>query len=182
MSTTARAGSAALTVDQQAVIVAIDRVSEGAGSRFRIAATAALEDIADAARSRWPVRTGRSRDAFVVASTVTGDAVAVTLANTATAPRWGFYAYRIKWSVRTKESIDAQVRGYGANATTAEGREAAEAFARKRIERQHGKGAPSAEVAGKQPWRILVLGPSKGAEQALITTAQADLDRLAGAT
>ena len=70
MSTTARAGSASLTVDQQAVIDTIDRVSDGAGTRFRVAAAAALEDIADAARSRWPVRTGRSRDAFVVSSTV----------------------------------------------------------------------------------------------------------------
>ena len=182
MSTTARAGSAVLTVDQQNVIDTIDRVSEGAGSRFRSAATAALEEIADTARARWPVRTGRSRQAFQVYSTVQGDAVAVTLANTATAPKWGYYAYKIKWSVRTRDSIDAEVRSYGAKATTAEGRAAGEAYGRRRLERKHGKGAPTAELAGKQPWRVLVRTPFETGEQALITTAQADLDRLAGAT
>lgn len=173
-------GRIGLTIDQSAVMDAADRVSDGAATRFSLLATAALERLADEARAQWPVRTGRSRDAFRVAQRITGDAVAVSLVNEATAPRWGFYAYKIKWSVRTRESIDAEVRGYGARAETQAGARAAEGWARRRIERRHGRGAPSAALASRRPWQVLVLTPARAREADLVAEARDDLARLAG--
>lgn len=174
------AGSVGLTIDQRSVVDAVDRVSDGAGSRFRVIATAALERLADEARAQWPVRTGRSRDAFRVVDRLTAESIAVSLVNEATAPRWGFYAYKIRWSVRTRQSIDAEIRTYSERATSAEGASAAEAWARRKIERRHGKGAPSAAVAGKRPWQVLVLTPARAREADLVAEARADLARLAG--
>jgi hypothetical protein len=185
MSSTVQAGDVRIQVDLDRVIESLDAVSDGAAGSFLRTARATLEGVRDDALPRWPVRTGRSRDSFRVAGTATGDQLQVSLSNDASSSRWGPYAYKIRWSVRTKASIDAEIARRDAQiarGTTAQARAAIARSLRDDVSKRYGKGAPTPALAGKQPWRVLVRDPGTKAGEAMAIELQADLARLAGGT
>lgn len=105
MADTYTSGAASIKVDDAAVIATLDRVSDGAASQFLARTDQVLDPLAPAARARWPVRTGVSRDGFVRSRGITENRVENRLENRASSS-YGFYAYKIKWSTRTKQSLD----------------------------------------------------------------------------
>jgi len=174
-----QSGAARIEVDQAELLRRLDQVSDGAGTRFVQRASRVLGGLQADAVSRWPVRTGTSRGAFRVQSRITESAATVDLANTARSGRWGAYAFKIRWSVRTQASLEAEADRAADRAKDPGGAAAIRAFWRRRLTRTHGKGAPSAALAGKQPWRVLVRTPGQKAAQAMIGDLREDLDRLA---
>ena len=192
MPDTFRVGSASIEVNQDNLRKLLDQASKGASESFVRQAEAELRPIMAGAVARWPVRSGRSRDAFRIATTLRPASIEVAIVNDATSGSWGAYAYKIRWSVRTKASLDAEaasvsgddakwaaVRIAKETGHRATSQQLAEAW-RRRLTKRHGQGAPDEASAGKQPWRVLVENPGKVALNRLIPRLQADLDRLAG--
>ena len=181
MSETYRSGAASVTVDQDRLVDLLDRTSEGAASRFITASGGVLDRIREDAQAEWPVRTGRSLEAFRVETRINEDAIRVVLLNDARSGRWGAYAYKIKWSIRTKSSLDAEADRAAARGTTSGARSSIRKYWRRRLTRAHGEGAPSARRAGQRPWIVLVRRPSKAKKTTgpLIDRLRADLALLA---
>lgn len=181
-----QAGNVRIAIDTDKVIEALDRVGAGAASSFVRGARTTLEGIRDEAKPHWPVRTGLSRDSFQVTTRISRDELSVSLLNTAK-NRWGEYAYKIRWSVRTAMSLDAEIAKRNAEIEREVARgNSPEAKARIRRSRRfslrdlHGDGAPSAATAGKQPWRVLVKTPGERAGIKLALKLQTELNTLAG--
>lgn len=177
-----QAGDVRIAIDTDRVIEALDRVGAGAASSFVRGARTTLEGVRDEAKPRWPVRTGLSRDSFEVTTRISRDELSVSLLNTAS-NRWGPYPYKIRWSVRTKESLDTEIARR--NAMIARGKTPAAQAAIRRSMRTslrdlHGEGAPSAALAGKQPWRVLVRTPGEQQAVKLALELQTELNTLAG--
>jgi hypothetical protein len=150
------AGDVVAEVDTSAAEAALRAVGARAAAAFVRSAQAELWDLAEPyrTRERWPVRTGQSADAFGTAVRERREAVGVALHNDAR-NRWGAYAYKVRWSVRTADSLLAEARAWGARGRTPESREKLERMRLRRLHRTHGQGAPSAQLAGRQPWREL---------------------------
>jgi hypothetical protein len=176
-----QAGDVRIQIDTNGVIETLDRIGSGAASQFVRASLRTLESVQAAARPRWPVRTGRSRDAFEIETSVRGEQLAVSLANTAT-NRWGAYAYKIRWSVRTRESLTRELEAKVLSGKTAEARARLLKYWTPRITGRHGEGAPDAAHAGKQPWRVLVRQPGEAKALQLARELQTELNTLAGRT
>tara|TARA_R110002167_G_scaffold42219_2_gene128381 strand:+ start:8 stop:598 length:591 start_codon:yes stop_codon:yes gene_type:complete len=187
-------GAATVTVLDDEVVALGDRVTKGAVSSFLRAARGVMSEVVDEAIPLWPVKTGRSRDSMRIDDRLTTDRISVIASNASG------YGYFIKYSLRTKEQLDAEAKRVGYNAGTdaaerTETRIAYATFARKfnrraspgelaafwrsRLTRFHGKGAPSERVAGKNVWAWQVKRPAKQHEAELIAEARADLDELA---
>ena len=168
-----RSGPASIEIKDGALLASLDRVSEGAASSFIRRATSLLEGVKTGAMARWPVRSGKSRAGFSIASRLTEKEIRVSLYNSQP------YAYKIRWSVRTSESIEAEIDKAAARGVSSE----TQAKIRKRFSRKlyaiHGKGAPDATVAGKSPWVLYVRRPSISALSAAMPDLQADLNKLA---
>lgn len=197
---TFRSGQSSITVDQADLIKKLDSVTDGAASSFIDRANDVLDTIEPPARTRWPVRTGKSKAAFGRRQKLTPDAIEVALENSAQAPRWGAYAYRIRWSVRTKAGLDAEaaqmrpdsqeVQDYWREARAAgkvkrrkpgqKSKMNLSVWWRSKLTARHGQGAPTEELAGKQPWRVLVRDPGMKQSDALVKDLQTDLAKLAG--
>lgn len=198
-------GPASIVFDQSAVIAHIDRVSSGAASSFIKRATQAQDPIAADAVAQWPVgqdqNKPRSRDLFARRTRITPDALAVDLTNTASPRRGkrGLYPFGIRWSVRTKAGIQAEIAALTPESQSVQNywkaaRAKGQVKKRKpgqkskytlrqwwgaKLKKRHGQGAPSAELAGKQPWRVLVIVPGTRAGKALVEQVRADLAALA---
>lgn len=179
MSQSYQEGMARVDVAVEAAVVAIDRVTEGAASSFVRQGRATLKQIQTAAEARWPVRTGLSRRSLTIATSITPDLLAVSMRNTAT-NRWGSYAYKIRWSVRTEAELTRELEAKVQRGATPAAQAALARYWQRRIQGVHGQGAPSAELAGKQPWRVLVLAPGEQRRMALADALRADLSKLAG--
>ena len=173
-----RSGSAEITVDQDALIRLLDRVSSGAASSFFDRSESVLEEIEADAVTAWPVRTGRSRAAFRRERRISETRLQNALLNDAR-NRWGSYAYKIRYSVRTKASLDAEAARVASRGETPAAREAIRAYWRRRLTRRHGEGAPNERLAGRRPWLEFVRKPGKRAGRRLTETLRDDLSALA---
>jgi hypothetical protein len=160
------------------VIRLLDRTSDGAATSFFQWTDTALDQIQADAVAGWPVRTGRSKAAFRRERRVTEIRLQNVLLNDAR-NRWGAYAYKIRWSVRTKASLDAEAARVAARGESPEAREAIRRYWRRRLTRRHGEGAPSEQLAGKQPWRELVRKPARKTTPTLVGWLRRDLYALA---
>ncbi len=107
--TTEKSGAAAIVVDQTALLKLLDRTADGAASNFVRVVTAELEERQVEAIRVWPVRSGRSRRSFAVQTRIREDVIEVAITNDAKS-NWGFYAYKIRNSVRTRESLEREAR------------------------------------------------------------------------
>lgn len=149
----------------------VDRASAGAASDFIEGCRPTLETIRGDAISRWPVRTGASRDAFALSSSVTATEVRANLVNTAA------YGYFVKYSKWTAADIAAYVTDKSKDGTAPKQLAAAVGRA---MYRKHGLGAPSESVAGKSAWTLNVQRPAKAALAELLPRLRASMGRLAG--
>lgn len=172
-------GGVQISVDDAAFLAAIDRVSDGAGSSFLARCRPALETIRDGALARWPVRTGASKAGFALRNQASMTEVRASLTNTAT-NQWGAYAFKIRYSRWTTADLAARVEEAAGRAKTPEAADRIRRRMRSKLKWRHGAGAPSDEVAGKQPWLLLVRRPLQASRTALIPQLQADINRLAG--
>ena len=181
-------GAATVTVLDEEVVALGDRVTKGAVSSFLRAARGVMSEVVDEAIPLWPVKTGRSRDSMRIDDRLTTDRLSVIASNAAS------YGYFIKYSLRTKKEIDAEIKlatggdrvqtqiAYATFARKFKRRASPgelAAFWRSRLTRFHGKGAPSERVAGKNVWAWQVKRPAKQHEAELIAEVRADLDELA---
>lgn len=174
MADTYRSGSAAITVEQTAMLRLLDRVSDGAGTQFVERARAELGAIMASAVDQWPVRTGLSKSSFRLRVEITESELRVAIGNPARASTWP--VHKIRWSVRTKESLDAEVRSRAAQSQNST---KSEAYWRRELRRRHGEGAPTAALAGRQPWAVLVRTPARKAAKPMIEALRAQLAALA---
>lgn len=172
-------GGVQISVDDAAFLAAIDRVSDGAGSSFLARCRPALEGIREGAVARWPVRTGASRAAFALQNTASATEVRASLTNSARSG-WGPYAFKIRYSRWTTADLAARVEEAAGRAKTPEAADRIRVRMRSKLKWRHGAGAPSDEVAGKQPWLLLVRRPLQASRAALVPQLQADINKLAG--
>jgi len=178
MPETYRSGVASIEVDQDQLIRLLDRTSEGAASSFIQETDQILDEIEAAAVASWPVRTGLSRRSFRRELRLSEIRIQNVLLNDAR-NRWGSYAYKIRWSVRTQDSLDAEADRVAARGDSPAAREAIRQYWRRRLTRKHGQGAPTARLAGRRAWLELVRKPGKKAGQTLTETLRRDLVALA---
>ena len=178
MPQTFRDGAAQITVDQDALIRLLDRVSSGAASSFFSRSDVILEEIEADAVTAWPVRTGRSRAAFKRERRISETRLQNALLNDAR-NRWGSYAYKIRFSVRTRASLDAEAVRVASRGETPAAREAIRAYWRRRLTRRHGQGAPTEALAGRRPWLEFVRKPGKKRGRRLTESLRDDLSTLA---
>lgn len=106
----AAAGTSKVIFDLREVMAEVDRITAGAASTFIKAAHRQMDPVVAEARTGklWPVRTGASKAATETQDRIEPDYIKVvalsTLART----------YRIRWSVRTAESLDNEARNWSA--------------------------------------------------------------------
>lgn len=176
--TTEKSGNAAIVVDQTALLALLDRTADGAASNFvRVVGAELREREAEAVRV-WPVRSGLSRRSFRVVTRIREDVIEVAIENDAKS-RWGFYAYKIKNSVRTRDSLEREAKQWADRG----GDPAAQArifdFRWRALRRIHGEGARNAAEAGKNSWSIYVRKPAEQRRATIVAELQADLAKLA---
>lgn len=176
--TTARTGSATVTLDDAALFAALDRVSDGAASRFAARADGILSGIATTARPRWPHMTGLSQRSFKTETRFKSTEIATSLLNDA-AQNGRPYSYKTNWSVRTKASLDAEADRVSQRGLTPESAAKIRDHWRARLTRRHGEGAPSEDLAGKNCWAMLVRAPARREMTRQLPDFQQDLSRLA---
>lgn len=174
-----RSGAATVIVEQGNLRRALDRVSDGAASSFISNVDRVLDPIRDAAVQRWPVATGRSKRAFQRVHNITENHIEVAERNTARSGRFGFYAFRIRFSVRTRQSLEAEVERMAARGKTPASQDKLRQHWRKKLKKRHGDGAPTEALAGQQPWRRFMRNPANRAVRKLVPKLRQDLDRLA---
>lgn len=177
--TTAKSGTTKITFSDAAFLRSVDLVSDGAASGFLATVRPSNVKIIDTARSRWPVRTGTSRDAFEILEEVTETKVKASIHNPATLGRWGLYAYKVKYSSWTKVDIQAYIEAGAAKGKTPEAQAAIRKTVSKKTFRTHGHGAPDEASQGKNVWSLLVRNPAKAALTPLLPLLQANLSKLA---
>lgn len=180
----AREGGAEIRVDDAAFIALVDRATEGAASSFIATVRPVLERIRGDAMAKWPVRSGVSKAAFEIRSAVTPTEIRVALVNEAQGKGkrggWGYYAYKIRYSIWTGVDVNARIEEAASRANSPEAADNIRAFMRSKMKRKHGSVAPSEEVAGKQPWLLWVRKPAKAALPELLPQLQTSMNRLAG--
>ena len=160
-------------MDTQAVLDRLDAVLDGAPGRFVARARSTLEDIQGEAEPRWPRATGRTAGAFRLATRLSENAAEVRLENPTP------YVFFTRWSVRLEQDLDNQAIEAGRRGKTAASQEAIRANTRRWLTRAHGRGAPTEQQAGKQPWVVLVRRPGTRALKTLLPELQDDLNTLA---
>jgi hypothetical protein len=179
MSERYTSGAASITVDDAALVRLLDRVSTGAASQFIDTTSGVLEGVKTGAVARWPVRTGRSRDGFNVRARAREDTLRVSLDNDATQRGRG-YAWYVRYSVRTRDSLRAQLEEAVQRGKTPEAQAAIRAHMAPRILGKSGqRGAPSPELAGVNVWARFVRRPATKAKREIVVTLREQLARLA---
>ncbi len=169
-----RAGSAAIEVDQDDLIRQLDRVTSGAATSFVTQTEAEFGELRAAALPTWPVRTGKSRDGIMIGHQLRPDLLRVTIADAEA------YTYYVKFSVRTRESIEREVEDAAARGGDGEAQAKIRRYYQRRLWRRHGKGAPTERLAGKHVWTTLIRNPARERRPMLIVRLQGDLKALAG--
>lgn len=175
MAKTFTSGSCSVSIDHGRLVMMLDKVSQGAASRFISLTTTMLEGVRDDALPTWPVRSGRSKSGLKIGTTVKADAIEVMIYDEQA------YTYKIKWSYLTKVDIDQDVAKAASRGLTPESQAKIEKVYRRKMEKKHGPGAPTEELSGKHVWTTSIRAPVKAKTQALVDTLQDDVLRLAGA-
>lgn len=175
---TVKSGDASIVVDQAALIALLDRTADGAASNFvRVVGAELREREAEAVRV-WPVRSGLSKRSFSVVTRIKADVIEVAIQNDAKS-RWGFYAYKIKNSVRTRESLQKEALQWSRRGTDPAAQARIFDFRWRQLRRIHGEGARSASEAGRNSWSVYVRKPAEQRRSAIVAELQADLAKLA---
>ena len=199
MAIVAKSGTATVKVEMDTVLMIADRIHDGAATTFLRAAHRQMDPTLVDAAASWMERTGLSKRSFVARDDISEDRIKVTALNTAKNAGYP-YPYVVKFSNRTKASIDAEVaRFVNANPLDADetlqqtkmaiaiskrtkaraSPSAIGAMKRAALFHDHGHGAPSAALAGRPAWSWLVRRVVKQREKALIEEARDALDKLA---
>lgn len=168
-----RSGQAGIELDQDLLIRQLDLVTDGAASSFVQRATQEIRGIETGAVSRWPQRTGRTAGGFSVTRSLTATAITVQLGNEQR------YTWWTRWSVRTEDSLDAEADRMASRGRDPSSQQTIRDFWRRRLTRAHGLGSPTAALAGKRPWSVLVQSPARKALRTLVPQLRGDLERLA---
>lgn len=168
--TTASSGSTTITYEDGPFLALIDRATKGAGSDFIETCRPTLEAIRGDAMARWPVRTGKSRDAFRLTSSVSETEVRASIQNTAD------YVYYIRYSRWTAADIRTRAHEEAAKGTAPD---RLETVILRKMYAKHGKGAPSDALVGKSAWVANVQRPAKDALNELLPKLRASMGRLA---
>ena len=175
---TVKSGDASIVVDQAALIALLDRTADGAAGNFvRVVGAELREREAEAVRA-WPVRSGLSKRSFSVVTRIREDVIEVAIQNDAKS-RWGFYAYKIKNSVRTRESLEKEALAWSRRGTDPGAQARIFDFRWRQLRRIHGEGARSAAEAGRNSWSVYVRKPAEQRRSAIVAELQADLAKLA---
>ncbi len=175
---TVKSGDASIVVDQAALIALLDRTADGAASNFVRVVGAELRERETEAVRVWPVRSGLSRRSFSVVTRIKADVIEVAIENDARS-RWGFYAYKIKNSVRTRQSLEDEARRAAERGDSPAAQARIFDFYWRRLRRVHGEGARSAAEAGRNSWSVYVRKPAEQRRSAIVAELQADLAKLA---
>lgn len=203
MAETYKTGQASITVEQAAYLKVLDKTADGAASSFLRHARAVLDPIVTQAARAYPKRTGEAASSMVVRDNVDIDSIEVTAYNEAKT-RTGYpYGYVLRFSIRTKQSLDMEalrktdqelfdeaLEETGSDPVlfarwfakkngrrmTAQDRVS---FYRRRLTRTHGQGAPDGRAAGKVAWGYLVRTPARKGTKRLIELTRTDLQKLA---
>lgn len=170
--TTASSGSTTINYDDTSFLALVDRATKGAASDFIATCRPTLEAIRGDAMAKWPVRTGKSRDAFRLSSTVTATEVRANIQNAAP------YVYYVKYSRWTAADLRTRAHEAAAKGTAPD---KLETYILGKLYAAHGKGAPSEALAGKSAWTTNVQRPAKDALTELLPRLRASMGRLAGA-
>jgi hypothetical protein len=170
--TTASLDSVTIKYGDTAFLALVDRATKGAASDFIATCRPTLEAIRGDAMSRWPVKTGKSRDAFRLTSSITATEVRANVENTS---GYGYYVKYSKWTAADLRTRATEAAKDG----TAPAR--LETYILAKLYKAHGKGAPSEAVAGKHAWTLTVQRPAKAALIDLLPKLRASMGRLAGA-
>lgn len=178
MADTYRSGPVTITVDQRAVLATLNKLFDGAGSRFTAQADRYLRVIERDARALAPVRSGTFRDSFKRAVIIASDGIAVTLSNDAPYGTKVRFARHVKGEVPA--SVQARAQQYAERATTPESKTAIIEHVYRRNRRRIAGGAPTEALRGKHAWTELVRKPFERGYGKFIDQVEADLLRLAG--
>jgi hypothetical protein len=175
---TVKSGDASIVVDQSALIALLDRTADGAAGNFvRVVGAELREREAEAVRV-WPVRSGLSKRSLSVVTRIRENVIEVAILNDARS-RWGFYAYKIKNSVRTRESLEREALAWSRRGTDPGAQARIFDHRWRQLRRIHGEGARSAAEAGRNAWSIYVRKPAEQRRSAIVAELQADLAKLA---
>lgn len=170
--TMASSDGVAIKYDDAKFLALVDRVTKGAASDFIATCRPTLDAIRGAAAARWPVRTGRSRAAFSLTSSISATEVRASIANTAG------YAYYVRYSRWTAADMRTRAKEEAAKGTAPD---RLEVVILRKMYQAHGRGAPNDAVASKSAWTVDVQRPAKAALAELLPRLRASMGRLAGA-
>ena len=176
--TTATSGKCKIIVQDERILKSIDSVSDGAASSFLSTVRPTLEAVMTSAQSRWPVRTGTSKAAFQIVEEASETTVKASIYNPASIARWGFYAYKVKYSAWTAADITTAIEEAAAKGTTPAAQAAIRRYTAIKLKLRHGRGAPDEASQGKNVWTLLVRAPVKAGLAPLLPKLQADLMKL----
>jgi len=135
-----------------------DQILQGAPGIVSRAMEAEADAIKAEALATWPVRSGKSRDAFRVTTRLDPDGVVVVLENTAP------YAYKIKFSKYTS----AELKSAGTTAAQ-----------RDYLKKKYGEGAPTDALTMRSVWGERVRKPARRSEKKLAEELEPELVALA---
>ena len=118
-----RQGSAAITLDDDALVRTLDKVASGLPSAFIRETSTELAPIMAGAEARWPVRYRRSRNSrgsFRLFHGLRGNQIEAGIENTARGPNGRGYAWFVRYSRRDRASLARELAKVEGIATEAE--------------------------------------------------------------
>ena len=116
-------GSAAITLDDDALVRTLDKVAGGLPSAFIKETSTELRPIMQGAEARWPVRYRKSRNSrgsFRLFHGLRGNQIEAGIENTARGPNGRGYAWFIRYSRRDRASLAREIEKVEAIAADAE--------------------------------------------------------------
>ena len=116
-------GSAAITLDDDALVRTLDKVAGGLPSAFIKETSTELRPIMQGAEARWPVRFRKSRNSrgsFRLFHGLRGNQIEAGIENTAKGPTGRGYAWFVRYSRRDRASLAREIEKVEAIAAEAE--------------------------------------------------------------
>ena len=116
-------GSAAITLDDDALVRTLDKVAGGLPSAFIKETSTELRPIMQGAEARWPVRYRKSRNSrgsFRLFHGLRGNQIEAGIENTARGPNGRGYAWFVRYSRRDRASLARELAKVEGIATEAE--------------------------------------------------------------
>lgn len=169
------------TYDDSGLKARIAKITDGASDRFFDAAEKGLKPVKADAEAVWPrgIKPGpRSADSFEMERRYPEGKLQSALVNRARQDG-RYYVNFIKFSVRTRRSLEREASQFAMRATTPQAADSLRTAKLKSLERNHGRGAPNERLAGKRAWTTLIRTPGKRAARKAIPELEKDLVKLA---